>query len=80
MSNKSRFYNKNCILRWPGGKIAAIYALDPAGPKFTKKELKPPKERLDPTDAKFVQVIHTDKEYIGADFDLGHQDFYPNVS
>lgn len=62
-----------------GGKINAIYGLDPAGPRFTKKEVKPPNERLDPTDAGFVQVIHTDRERIGSDFDLGHQDFYPNV-
>lgn len=62
-----------------GGRLNSIYALDPAGPRFTKKKLNPISERLDPTDAQFVQVIHTDRTYIGADYDLGHQDFYPNV-
>lgn len=62
-----------------GGRISAIYALDPAGPRFTKKKLNTLNERLDPSDALFVQVIHTDRTYIGADYDLGHQDFYPNV-
>ena len=32
-------------------------ALDPAGPQFTGK---PPKNRLDATDAEFVDVLHTD--------------------
>lgn len=63
-----------------GGRLRAIYALDPAGPRFTKKSLNPTNERLDPSDAQFVQVIHTDATYIGSDFDLGHQDYYPNVS
>ena len=39
--------------------IANILAagLDPAGPQFEKKD---PKVRLDPTDALFVDAIHTD--------------------
>ncbi|XP_063697850.1 lipase member H-like [Culicoides brevitarsis] len=61
-----------------GGRLNAIFALDPAGPRFAKKKLNPPNERLDPTDAQFVQAIHTDRTNIGADWDLGHQDFYPN--
>lgn len=32
-------------------------ALDPAGPQFTGTL---PKDRLDPTDAQFVDVLHTD--------------------
>lgn len=32
-------------------------ALDPAGPQFTGT---PPEDRLDPTDAQFVDVLHTD--------------------
>lgn len=34
-------------------------ALDPAGPQFTGLE---PKDRLDPTDAQFVDVLHTDMD------------------
>lgn len=32
-------------------------ALDPAGPQFTGT---PPEDRLDATDAQFVDVLHTD--------------------
>lgn len=32
-------------------------ALDPAGPQFTGTR---PEDRLDPTDAQFVDVLHTD--------------------
>ncbi|XP_077030833.1 lipase member I isoform X1 [Agelaius phoeniceus] len=39
------------------GKLARITGLDPAGPSFTGE---PPEHRLDPTDAQFVDVIHSD--------------------
>ena len=39
--------------------------LDPAGPSFTDTD---PEVRLDPTDANFVDVIHTDGEEL---FNLG---------
>ena len=51
-----------------GEPIHTIIAADPAGPSF---ELSPPKQRLDPTDAQRVIVVHTtelfgDEHLIGA--------------
>ncbi|KAL4624867.1 lipase member H-like [Arapaima gigas] len=57
------------------GKIGRITALDPAGPLFTGT---PPGERLDPTDAQFVDVLHTDMDALGYKGSLGHIDFYAN--
>ncbi|KAL2093194.1 hypothetical protein ACEWY4_010506 [Coilia grayii] len=55
--------------------IGRITALDPAGPEFTGK---PPDSRLDPTDAEFVDALHTDMDALGFRKPLGHIDFYPN--
>uniref|UniRef100_A0A8C2LI37 Lipase member H n=2 Tax=Cricetulus griseus TaxID=10029 RepID=A0A8C2LI37_CRIGR len=57
------------------GKLGRITGLDPAGPKFSGK---PSNSRLDYTDAKFVDVIHTDSKGLGILEPLGHIDFYPN--
>ncbi|CAI5772738.1 lipase member I isoform X1 [Podarcis lilfordi] len=57
------------------GKIRRITGLDPAGPSFTGKL---PSERLDHTDAQFVDVIHTDIDALGYREPLGNIDFYPN--
>ena len=47
-------------------KIPRITALDPAYPFFGEA---PPIVRLDPTDADFVDVIHTDNNnYLGMPF------------
>jgi hypothetical protein len=63
-----------------GNQLARISGLDPAGPFFEKKDIK---VRLDRTDAKFVDVIHTNADVgLGLGFGLaessGHVDFYPN--
>lgn len=59
--------------------IDRISGLDPAGPDFYVS----PVDRLDPTDASFVDVIHTDaarnvQDGFGHEEPLGHVDFYPN--
>lgn len=57
------------------GLIGRITALDPAGPQFTGTT---PDKRLDVTDAKFVDVLHTDIDALGFRAPLGHIDFYAN--
>ncbi|XP_035523176.1 lipase member H [Morone saxatilis] len=57
------------------GLIGRITALDPAGPQFTGT---PPEDRLDPSDAQFVDVLHTDIDALGFREPLGHIDFYAN--
>lgn len=55
--------------------IGRITALDPAGPQFTGTS---PEHRLDPTDAQFVDALHTDIDALGFREALGHIDFYAN--
>ncbi|XP_068929161.1 lipase member I-like [Petaurus breviceps papuanus] len=57
------------------GQLGRITGLDPAGPFFSGK---PPHKRLDHTDARFVDVIHSDSNALGIKQPLGHIDFYPN--
>ncbi len=54
-------------------KLKRISGLDPAGPMFGQKS----SERLDKTDAEFVDVIHSDST-LGFNSPIGHVDFYPN--
>lgn len=58
-----------------GGNVGAIYGLDPAGPLFCFPLLNPTNKRLDPSDAKFVQIMHSSDGTIGCQVDHGHQDF-----
>lgn len=56
--------------------IARITGLDPAGPVFSRRNRK---VRLDSTDAKFVDVLHTSFLYLlGIKGRAGHADFYIN--
>ncbi|XP_046463356.1 pancreatic lipase-related protein 2-like isoform X1 [Daphnia pulex] len=60
--------------------LGRITGLDPAEPYFAEM---PSHVRLDPTDAKFVDAIHTDTRTIlllgyGMLEPVGHLDFYPN--
>lgn len=60
------------------GKFKAIYGLDPAGPGFTFPFQDSREARLDDTDAKYVQCIHTSRLTLGVNYTCGHSDFYPN--
>lgn len=53
----------------------SITGLDPAGPLFTKVDTK---YRLDPSDALYVDVVHTDALNIGTVEKVGHTDFWAN--
>lgn len=58
-----------------GGDVPLIVGMDPALPLFSLDE---PSERLDPSDARFVQVIHTCAGFLGFEDPIGHADYYPN--
>ncbi|KAK0167248.1 hypothetical protein PV327_004673 [Microctonus hyperodae] len=56
-------------------KVGRITGLDPAAPFF---EHTTSSERLDKSDAIFVDVIHTNSKIPGMKSPIGHVDFYPN--
>lgn len=56
-------------------KIGIIIGLDPASPLFSSTD---PKSRLARTDARYVQVIHTNGGVYGMEQPIGHADFYVN--
>ncbi|XP_034472928.1 pancreatic triacylglycerol lipase-like isoform X2 [Drosophila innubila] len=58
-----------------GLKVPHITALDPAKPLYVTTDLA---ERLDPSDADFIDVIHTDIFIYGLMQPVGHVDFFPN--
>ncbi|XP_051537241.1 lipase member H-like isoform X1 [Myxocyprinus asiaticus] len=57
------------------GEIGRITALDPAGPQFNGQ---PISDRLDSSDAQFVEALHTDIDALGYRNLLGHIDYYAN--
>ncbi|KAJ7383384.1 hypothetical protein OS493_028466 [Desmophyllum pertusum] len=62
-------------LKQNGLTLGRITGLDPAGPLFSTTD---PAVRLDPSDARFVDIIHTDADRFGLYQTSGHIDFYPN--
>lgn len=56
--------------------LSRITGLDPAGPGFMTSRLS---DKLDPGDADFVDVIHTDPFFFSLLPPMGHADFYPNL-
>ncbi|XP_036318936.1 pancreatic lipase-related protein 2 isoform X1 [Rhagoletis pomonella] len=60
------------------GEVEQIIGLDPAGPLFTLPAVVSTDFRLDPSDAEFVQVLHTSGDTLGTSVKSGHADFYPN--
>lgn len=48
-----------------------------AGPAFTTPFIKGPEDRLDPTDAQFVQCLHT-SNILGTIINCGHADYRAN--
>lgn len=57
------------------GKIPRITGLDPASPLFS---LKDPAGRLSDTDAKLVEIVHSNAGYLGFSTPLGRISFYLN--
>jgi len=67
-------------LKKKGLFVPRLTGLDPAAPYFETKHID---RRIDPTDAKFVDVIHTDSKTLfingfGTIKRVGHVDFFPN--
>jgi pimeloyl-ACP methyl ester carboxylesterase len=62
-------------------EISKIYALDPAGPGFEFFSFAIPFltfNSITKSDAKYVQVIHTNGGISGMEYSVGHADFFPN--
>lgn len=56
------------------GRLASVVGLDPGGPLFS---LDVPADRIDHTDADFVEIIITDAGRLGFMHPVGHANYYP---
>uniref|UniRef100_A0A2C9L887 Lipase domain-containing protein n=1 Tax=Biomphalaria glabrata TaxID=6526 RepID=A0A2C9L887_BIOGL len=68
------------VFRLTNQKVGRISGLDPAGPAFEQESSF---TRIDSSDAKFVDIVHTDAEPLikggfGIQSSVGHVDFYVN--
>ncbi|XP_075970546.1 pancreatic triacylglycerol lipase-like [Anticarsia gemmatalis] len=59
--------------RQTGARVRRVTALDPAGPLWYRDN-----ERIVPTDAQYVEVMHTETATLGFSDPCGDADFYPN--
>lgn len=67
------------LLRKELGKtLGRITGLDPAAPLYEYPDVETLEQKLDPDDAYFVDVIHTNANHLGVVNPAGHVDFYPN--
>merc|ERR1712110_696844 len=57
------------------GRLSRITGLDPSGPLFYSVAAS---DRLDRTDAQFVDIIHTAGYWVGTSTPSGHVDIWPN--
>jgi len=57
-----------------GQQVHRITGLDPANPEFQGQHIS---QRLDDTDARFVEAVHTNVKANGLWYPVGHVDFYP---
>lgn len=69
LGNAARYY-----YNLTGQKFQRITGLDPARPCFAAPAVFP---RLRPSDADFVDIIHTNPAELGTEELLGHVDFFP---
>jgi len=58
------------------GKCGRLTGLDPSGPLHHSVH---PWLRVDPTDAQYVEVIHSAGKWVGDEDVSGHADFFPNL-
>ena len=60
---------------YTNGQLGRITGMDPSGPLF---HVVSTNDRLDKSDAQFVDIIHTAGKWVGNDDLQGHVDFFPN--